>query len=88
MFSIFLGETIAFLNLTDLVGSNGSVLTAVHNKSDIVRAATVANKFKVITILLYSGHNKTAVQFHLKAHTGNDSNSFDVCKIVIDMITY
>ncbi|XP_048726912.2 N-acetylglucosamine-1-phosphotransferase subunits alpha/beta-like isoform X2 [Ostrea edulis] len=76
-YSVPPGETIAFLNLTDLVGSNGSILAAGHNKSNVVRSASVANKFKVITILLYSDHNKTAVHFNLKAHTGNESITFD-----------
>lgn len=90
MVSLFSGETIAFLNLTDLVGSNGSILAAGHNKSNVVRSASVANKFKVITILLYSDHNKTAVHFNLKAHTGNESITFDVCKIPkdVNIVTY
>lgn len=67
-----------FLNLTDLIGSEGSILSATHNKSEVVRLASVANKFKVITVLLYADHNKTAVYFQLKGHTGNDSNSFNV----------
>ncbi|XP_061181061.1 N-acetylglucosamine-1-phosphotransferase subunits alpha/beta-like isoform X2 [Saccostrea echinata] len=71
------GETIAFLNLTELIGSEGSILSAGHNKSDVVRSASVANKFKVITILLYSDHNRTAVSFKLKGHTGNDTNTFN-----------
>lgn len=71
------GETIVFLNLTDLTGSEGSISSATHNKSEVVRLASVANKFKVITVLLYADHNKTAIYFQLKGHTGNDSNSFN-----------
>ncbi|XP_022336372.2 N-acetylglucosamine-1-phosphotransferase subunits alpha/beta-like [Crassostrea virginica] len=71
------GETIAFLNLTELVGSEGSITSASHNKSDVVRLASVANKFKVITIILYSDHNETTVYFHLKCHTGNESDAFN-----------
>uniref|UniRef100_K1PK27 N-acetylglucosamine-1-phosphotransferase subunits alpha/beta n=1 Tax=Magallana gigas TaxID=29159 RepID=K1PK27_MAGGI len=71
------GETIVFLNLTDLTGSEGSISSATHNKSEVVRLASVANKFKVITVLLYADHNQTAVYFQLKGHTGNDSNSFN-----------
>lgn len=74
----FPGETIVFLNLTDLTGSEGSISSATHNKSEVVRLASVANKFKVITVLLYADHNQTAVYFQLKGHTGNDSNSFNV----------
>ena len=91
----FSGETIAFLNLTELVGSEGSITSASHNKSDVVRLASVANKFKVITIILYSDHNETTVYFHLKCHTGNESDAFNVCTInsykkmeIIDLIRF
>lgn len=67
-----------FLNLTDLIGSEGSISSATHNKSEVVRLASVANKFKVITVLLYADHNKTTVNFQLKGHTGNNSHSFNV----------
>ncbi|XP_062580822.1 N-acetylglucosamine-1-phosphotransferase subunits alpha/beta-like [Saccostrea cucullata] len=43
-----------------------------------VPPASVANKFKVITILLYSDHNRTVVHFNLKGHTGNDTNTFNL----------
>ncbi|KAK3088613.1 hypothetical protein FSP39_021285 [Pinctada imbricata] len=70
------GETIAYLNLTSLLTSEGKITSATHGPSDVIRIASVANKFKVITILLHSGYNKTKETFHLKGHRGNESDVF------------
>lgn len=69
------GRNILYFNLTTFLGGEGMVKSAGYNKTDIVRAAAVANKFKVMTFVLNHVHNDTSVQVTLEGHSGNENDT-------------
>ncbi|XP_050410392.1 N-acetylglucosamine-1-phosphotransferase subunits alpha/beta isoform X1 [Patella vulgata] len=68
------GERIGYFNLTGVFGMDGMVTSAVYNSSVIIRQVAIANKYKVLTLLLNDNHNKTLLVFSLKGHDGNKSH--------------
>ena len=68
-----------YFNLTTIMTDRGSIESAEYQKSPIVRAIAVANKFMVITMVFNEGHNKTKIQVHLKGHYANVTDKFEVC---------
>lgn len=71
------GEITVYFNLTTIMTDRGSIESAEYQKSPIVRAIAVANKFKVITMVFNNGHNKTKIQVHLKGHYANVTEKFE-----------
>ncbi|KAJ8299664.1 hypothetical protein KUTeg_023724 [Tegillarca granosa] len=68
------GEIMGYFNLSSLIPDKGGVDTASYRKSDVIRVATVGQKFKVMTFILYPGHNATILSFQLKYHLQNVTN--------------
>lgn len=69
------GEILIYFNLTDLLEPGGKITSAKHDRSSAVRIAAVANKFKVMTLLLYPDGNATTLKFYLQGlRTGEDGN--------------
>ncbi|XP_012941088.1 N-acetylglucosamine-1-phosphotransferase subunits alpha/beta [Aplysia californica] len=60
------GEHSAYFNLTDLLGEKGKVVSAKYESSDILRAAAVANKFQVLTVVMKKEHNATMLKLFLE----------------------
>ncbi|XP_076114277.1 N-acetylglucosamine-1-phosphotransferase subunits alpha/beta-like [Mytilus galloprovincialis] len=70
------GEVIVYFNMTTLMTDKGSVESAEYEKSSVVKAIAVANKFKVITMVFNKGHNATKLHIHLKGHYANVTQKF------------
>ncbi|XP_076472169.1 N-acetylglucosamine-1-phosphotransferase subunits alpha/beta-like isoform X2 [Babylonia areolata] len=72
------GETLAFFNLTEVLGAAGKVTSAHHKPSKAVRVAAVSNKFRVLTLLLYADRNATQLSFHLKGYRSGEADKFEL----------
>lgn len=55
----------AYLNLTTVLGADGKVTAAKHVEHTAIRTAAVGNKYKVMVLLLNTGHNYTGTNFTL-----------------------
>ena len=66
-----------FFNLTELLGEKGKVSAAKATANKVIRVASVANKFKVMTLVLHPGHNATTVNLSLE-YTIGANTSFSV----------
>ena len=72
------GETLAFFNLTEVLGPDGKITSATHHYSAAVRAAAVSNKYRVLTLILYPEHNATTITFHLQGYRSTEQDKFEV----------
>ena len=59
-----------YFNLTELLGTEGKVTGAKVVTNAALRVATVANKFKVMTIVLHPDRNSTTLDLRLDYSTG------------------
>lgn len=69
---VLLGENIVVFNLTELFGPKGIIEEASYEKSEVIRAGGVALKFKVMTMVLFPGHNKSILNFNLQGNNSKD----------------
>ena len=67
---LVLGETVAWFNLTGIFGSNSSVDEGHYEENGAVRSATIAQKFKTMTLIVYDKYNATTLHFRLKGKLG------------------
>ncbi|XP_006821287.1 N-acetylglucosamine-1-phosphotransferase subunits alpha/beta-like [Saccoglossus kowalevskii] len=67
------GLQVVYFNVTPVFGG-GSITDAKYDNNAVVRAATVTNKFKFISLLLYPDFNSTELTFYVH---GIDSNKED-----------
>ena len=76
-YAFIAGETIGYLNVTSLVGEEGSITEGTYEEIDAVRSVSIAQKFKVVTIVLHKNHSDVNVSVTLQ---GKDKNgdSFEV----------
>ncbi|XP_041367858.1 N-acetylglucosamine-1-phosphotransferase subunits alpha/beta-like isoform X2 [Gigantopelta aegis] len=72
------GVNMAFFNLTDVLGKHGMITQASYNDSRVYRQVAVSNKFKVMTLVLQSGHNLTTLVFNISGHQGSTNQTFQV----------
>ncbi|KAH9518792.1 hypothetical protein Btru_006280 [Bulinus truncatus] len=59
------GELIGYFNLSGILKDKNKVTSAVYSTDTIIRAVAVANKFKVMTVILNKDHNATVLVFDL-----------------------
>lgn len=72
------GETLAYFNLTKVVGPNGKITSASYKEAKAVRSAAVSNKFKVLTLVLYPNRNASTLQFYLQGYRIGASDNFQL----------
>ena len=74
------GETVAWFNLTDIFGANCSVDEGNYEENEAIRSATIAQKFKTMTLVVYDKYNATTLHFRLKGKLGvNDTTVVSSC---------
>ena len=78
LFFFWPGETLAYFNLTEVLGETGKMTSASHHLSAAVRVAAVSNKYRVMTLVLYPDHNATEISFHLKGYRSTEQDAFEV----------
>ncbi|XP_071809115.1 N-acetylglucosamine-1-phosphotransferase subunits alpha/beta-like [Asterias amurensis] len=59
------GVAVLYINLTHIFGENITITEAQYDDSKVIRTATVAQKFKLITLLLHSNVSDTLIGFSL-----------------------
>ncbi|XP_070199901.1 N-acetylglucosamine-1-phosphotransferase subunits alpha/beta-like [Littorina saxatilis] len=72
------GETLAYFNISQVLGLNGKVISANHNTGSAVRAAAVSNKYRVLTLILYPDRNATKLLFHLQGQRNGADDKFQL----------
>ena len=92
---IYTGTTVAYLNMSSIFGSEGSISEAHYNNSDVIRTATVAQKHKTLHLLLYADRNATQLMFDIKGTNMKGGQHFyvsisqsDINRIVYNMIWF
>lgn len=68
----------AYLNVTQIFGWEGTIEEGTYDENPAIRAATVAQKFKTMSIVLYTKFNRTDLNLTLKGKELNGT-SFMVC---------
>lgn len=78
----FPGIHIAYCNLSQILGVNGTVAETnyMYEDLDIIRSVSVAQKYKVMTLVLYKDKNATTLSFSLNLKNSNNSES-QVCYV-------
>ncbi len=67
------GVSVLYVNLTHIFGENVTITEARYDESKVIRTATVAQKFKLITLLLHSNVSDTLIGFSLDGHRANNT---------------
>ena len=67
------GETMFYFNVTGLIGSGGKMQEGKYDEHDIIRTVAIAQKFSVVTVVMYPGKNATTLGFTLVGKTANDT---------------
>ncbi len=62
----FIGETVAYFNLSSIFPNNASIEEGNYNENDAIRSATLAQKFKTMTLIVFDKYNATKLSFKLK----------------------
>lgn len=57
------GHTVMYFNLSALIGHLGSIASGLMDENAIIRSVSIAQKFKVITLVLYSNHTTVSLNF-------------------------
>ena len=77
------GVSMAYFNLTHVLGKHGMITHASYKDSKIYRQVAVANKFKVMTLVLQSGHDLTTLVFNITGHQNSTNSTFKVCVFMV-----
>uniref|UniRef100_A0A2C9K5A8 N-acetylglucosamine-1-phosphotransferase subunits alpha/beta n=1 Tax=Biomphalaria glabrata TaxID=6526 RepID=A0A2C9K5A8_BIOGL len=59
------GELIGYFNMSAILTDKNKVKSASYSPNTAIRAVAVANKFKVLTVVLNKGHNATVLLFDI-----------------------
>ena len=73
---VLAGETVAWFNLTGIFPSTGSVTEGSYTENEAIRAATIAQKYRTMTLIVHENKkfNATTLHFRLKGKVdGNNS---------------
>ena len=81
------GETVAWLNLTGIFGANCSIDEGHYDENDAIRSATIAQKFKTMTLIVYDKYNATTLYFRLKGKFGQN-DTIMVCTINVTVRSF
>ncbi|CAL1547114.1 unnamed protein product [Lymnaea stagnalis] len=69
------GELIGYFNLSGILTNKARVTSASYGPEKVIRAVAVANKFKVLTVVLNKDHNATTLVFDLEYKLGTNETS-------------
>ncbi|XP_041472270.1 N-acetylglucosamine-1-phosphotransferase subunits alpha/beta-like isoform X1 [Lytechinus variegatus] len=67
------GLLVVYFNATPIFGEGSTITEGKYDNHDIVRTATIAQKFKTIHLLLYKNMSESVLTFHLSGKTKDDS---------------
>jgi hypothetical protein len=59
------GHTTVYFNLSDVFDSDVNIEEGSYEENDAVRSVAIAKKFRLVTIVLYAGHNATTLTVHI-----------------------
>ena len=83
----FPGQSLIYFNISSLIGTNGTIDEASYNQSDIIRAAAVSLKFKVITLVLFRNHSATKVSMAVSGRV-DSGEPFKVTKTAFQFLVW
>ena len=73
------GVSVVYLNLTHIYGSDGTIEEGTYEDNPAVRAATLSQKFKTMSIVLYKKFNETVLNITIRGKELNGT-VFDVSR--------
>jgi len=59
------GWTVVYFNLSTIIGDLGNINEGMYDQDPIIRSVSVAQKFKVVTIVLHANHTAVVLNFTL-----------------------
>ena len=74
------GETVAYLNLSRIFPTDTTIDEGHYDENEAIRAATIAQKFKTISLVVYKKFNATTLHFQLKGKS-KDQTAIEVVLI-------
>ena len=66
------GVHVAYFDVTSLFGKTGVVSESFYGVNDIIRTVAIAQKLKIMTLILFKKHNATTLQFTLGGKDGGE----------------
>ncbi len=64
--------------MSEIFSSEDTIETGIYDDQDIVRAATIAQKFKAVNLVLYDKYNTTILNFYLKGKAKDGNTEIEV----------
>ncbi|XP_030845190.1 N-acetylglucosamine-1-phosphotransferase subunits alpha/beta isoform X1 [Strongylocentrotus purpuratus] len=67
------GLLVVYFNATPIFGEGSTITEGKYDNRDIVRTATIAQKFKTVHVLLYKNMSESVLTFHILGKRKDDS---------------